>query len=160
MSQKVDVVWGFDWQPSMPDDSFIINWAERALAECATEGEFSDAAEVTIKIVSRQEMTELNSSYRDMDKPTNVLSFPLDVAAEEGRRLLGDIAICMPVVLAEAAEQGKSQEAHFAHMIVHGVLHLSGLDHLNDDQAAEMERIETRILNIGGFPDPYSEDLV
>lgn len=150
---KVEIVWGCDYETDMPADNVIIDWVCRVLTECAAE-----VCEVSIRIVSESEMTNLNSSYRNKTTPTNVLSFPLDVASEDGRRLLGDIAICAAVVASEAKAQGKSLYAHFAHILVHGVLHLQGFDHSDDEEAEQMEQNETRIMGTMGFSDPYWPD--
>src|SRR5690606_24067449 len=93
--------------------------------------------------------------YRHQDKPTNVLSFPADIPAELNLPLLGDLVICAPVVEREAMEQRKTLEAHWAHMVVHGTLHLVGYDHITEPEAEEMESLETKILTGMGFPPPY-----
>ena len=107
--------------------------------------------EVTIRIADAQEALELNSQYRGKDYATNVLTFPLS----EIPHLLGDIIICAPVVAAEAAAQNKSLEAHFAHLTVHGVLHLHGYDHETEPQAELMESLEITILQKLGYANPY-----
>lgn len=107
--------------------------------------------ETTIRIVDEAEARELNNTYRGKDYATNVLTFQLT----EEPHLMGDIVICAPVVIKEAQEQNKLIEAHFAHLTVHGVLHLHGYDHLNDDQAALMESIEVTTLQKLGYPNPY-----
>jgi probable rRNA maturation factor len=108
-------------------------------------------AELTVRVVGAAESRKLNRTWRGKDKPTNVLSF----AANEGQ-LLGDLAICAPVVAREAREQGKAPAAHWAHMVVHGVLHLLGYDHESDREAAAMEARETKILAQLGMPPPYA----
>ncbi len=107
--------------------------------------------EVTIRIVDAQEALELNSTYRGKDYATNVLTFPLT----ETPHLMGDIIICAPVVEAEAKAQNKSLEAHFAHLTVHGILHLHGYDHETEAQAELMEAIEIQILAKLGYANPY-----
>ncbi|MFA6040444.1 MAG: rRNA maturation RNase YbeY [Methylophilus sp.] len=107
--------------------------------------------EVTIRIVDEDEGRILNSSYRGKDYPTNVLTFPLT----EEPYLMGDIIICAPVVQAEAHAQNKSIEAHYAHLTVHGVLHLHGYDHVTEPQAALMESLEVTILQKLGYANPY-----
>ncbi len=111
-------------------------------------------SELTIRIVDEEEMKELNMRWRGIDNSTNVLSFPAgdNIIAPE---LLGDIAICAPVIEKEAIEQNKSQDAHWAHMVIHGVLHLLGYDHTNNDDAEIMESLEIKILNTLNFPNPY-----
>jgi probable rRNA maturation factor len=110
---------------------------------------------VSLKIVSATESQQLNHEYRGKDHPTNVLSFPAELPAELDLPLLGDLAICAEVVAREAAEQGKPLQAHWAHMLVHGVLHLLGYDHLTDSEAETMESREVVILESLGFADPY-----
>lgn len=114
-------------------------------------------AEVSVYIVDEAESEELNSQYRGKNKSTNVLSFPADIPDEVGIPLLGDLVVCAPVVEREAQEQGKSLEAHWAHMLIHGTLHLLGYDHINDDEADVMEALETRLITQLHFPAPYSE---
>jgi probable rRNA maturation factor len=122
-------------------------WALAAL-EDATPGE------LTIRVVDEAESAELNGKFRQMPHPTNVLAFPYDAEALS-EPVLGDLAICAPVVVREAAEQHKDPNAHWAHMVVHGVLHLLGYDHNTDGEAAQMEAKERQILERLGFPDPY-----
>lgn len=118
--------------------------------------EFVDA-EVSVYIVDEDEGQELNAQYRGKDYPTNVLSFPADIAAEVGVPLLGDLVVCAPVVAREAQEQGKTLQAHWAHMLVHGTLHLIGFDHIEDDEAEAMETLETQIVTGLGYPAPYQD---
>lgn len=124
----------------------------RAWAAAARE---DAAGEITLRLVDADESRELNRDYRGKDKPTNVLSF-LAESPIPGECMLGDIVICAPVVAAEAAEQGKPQRAHWAHMVVHGVLHLRGYDHIEEQDAEVMEARECAILASCGFPDPYN----
>lgn len=114
-------------------------------------------AEVSLYIVDEEESQELNSQYRGKEKPTNVLSFPADIPEEVGIPLLGDLVICAPVVEREAMEQQKSLDAHWAHMLVHGSLHLLGYDHIEDEEAEQMENLETVIIMDLGFPAPYQD---
>ena len=134
---------------SLPNVQEITAWVEATLAGLRNE------AQLTVRIVSNAEGAMLNQTYRHKQAPTNVLSFSIEDADELPVRLLGDIAVCAPVVEREAREQGKAATAHWAHMVVHGTLHLLGYDHLNDAQAQEMESLETRILAGLGFPNPY-----
>ncbi|MEM8767668.1 MAG: rRNA maturation RNase YbeY [Pseudomonadota bacterium] len=114
--------------------------------------------EVCLRIVDTDESRYLNETYRGKDKATNVLSFPADIALPEGEtRILGDIAICDSVVRAEAEAQRKPLEAHYAHMVVHGMLHLYGYDHEDPKDADAMEDIEREVLGRLGFADPYGE---
>ncbi|MES2825960.1 MAG: rRNA maturation RNase YbeY [Pseudomonadota bacterium] len=114
-------------------------------------------AEVSIYIVDETESQELNLQYRAINKPTNVLSFPADIHEAVGVPLLGDLVICAPVVEREAAEQGKSLDAHWAHMLIHGTLHLLGYDHIEDDEANVMEALETYLMAQMNLPAPYAE---
>ncbi|MFU2046699.1 rRNA maturation RNase YbeY [Avibacterium gallinarum] len=111
--------------------------------------------EITIRVVDEAESQSLNATYRGKDYPTNVLSFPFECPEEVELPLLGDLVICRQVVEREAQEQGKPLMAHWAHMVVHGCLHLLGYDHIEDDEAEEMESLETEIMQDLGFADPY-----
>ncbi len=130
-----------------PDPGDLRRWAEAAL-----EGR---TAEVSLRLVDEAEITDLNTRYRHKSGPTNVLSFPFEAPAGVDLDFLGDVVICAPVVNREAACQGKPPPAHWAHMVVHGVLHLRGFDHIDPDEAEVMEACERRILARLGFPDPY-----
>ena len=112
-------------------------------------------SELTIRIVSLEESAYLNKKYRKKEGPTNVLSFVSEGAEKIVPDFLGDLVVCAPVVNKEACQQGKNIEAHWAHMIVHGVLHLLGLDHQDSCQAEAMENRERSILSKLGYPDPY-----
>jgi probable rRNA maturation factor len=114
------------------------------------------AGDISIRVVDEEESRALNREYRSKDRPTNVLSFAAELPAEIEPRLLGDIVICAPVVAAEAAAQGKSERAHWAHLVVHGTLHLLGYDHERSPEARRMEARETSILAGLGFPNPYT----
>jgi probable rRNA maturation factor len=119
--------------------------------------------EIVVRIVDEDEIRGLNSQFRQIDKATNVLAFPshdadlAELREEAGEIPLGDIVICAPVVLREAAEQGKNPDDHWAHLLIHGTLHLLGFDHTDDQDAAEMEALETRILAARGIGDPYRD---
>ncbi|EPX9362657.1 rRNA maturation RNase YbeY [Aeromonas veronii] len=119
---------------------------------------FQQEAEVTVRIVDEAESNELNLTYRGKDKPTNVLSFPFEAPPGLELPLLGDLVICRQVVEREAQEQGKPLMAHWAHMVVHGSLHLLGYDHIEDEEAEEMEALERDIMQELGFADPYQSD--
>ena len=113
------------------------------------------ATAATVRIVDEAESHALNLNYRGKDRPTNVLSFPFECPDEVELPLLGDLVICRQVVEREAQEQDKPVMAHWAHMVVHGSLHLLGYDHIEDDEAEEMESLETQIMTGLGFADPY-----
>jgi probable rRNA maturation factor len=141
---------------SVPDESLVQSWVQDVINEMGIRRE----CEVSIRIVDEQEGHALNLQYRDKDSATNVLSFPVDDQAmlnlpADVPRVLGDIVICGPIVEREAKEQNKQIEFHWAHLLVHGTLHLLGHDHEEDAQAEEMEAIETRILGKRGVADPY-----
>ena len=135
----------------LPGLSDLELWATAAV------GQQREEAEISLLIVDEAEGAELNQQWRNKNGPTNVLSFPSDLPAELGLPLLGDLVICAPVVAKEALEQKKSLSSHWAHMVVHGTLHLLGFDHIDDDQAEEMESLETDILARIGYPDPYQD---
>ncbi|WP_336366278.1 rRNA maturation RNase YbeY [Marinobacter sp. C2H3] len=115
-------------------------------------------SEVTIRIVGALESQTLNHEYRGKDKPTNVLSFPFEAPAGITVPLAGDLVICAPVVAHEAEQQRKTPEAHWAHMVVHGMLHLQGYDHVDDDDAEVMENLEIRLMHQLGYPNPYETE--
>ena len=123
---------------------------------CSALGDQKPEAEISVRIVSATESAELNMRYRGKEGPTNVLSFPADIPDFVESSLLGDIVICAAIVRSEAAAQGKTIEAHWAHMLVHGTLHLLGHDHIEEAEAKTMEALETRILVELNFPPPYS----
>ena len=111
--------------------------------------------QVSIEIVDKNTSQELNNTYRNKDKPTNVLSFPLDLPEFVEEILIGDLAICAEVVADEAKQQNKTPGHHWAHLTIHGGLHLLGYDHIDDDEAEEMEAIEIKLLNQLGIENPY-----
>ena len=133
----------------LPTEEQIVQWATAAVQPEGGE------VEMTVRIVDEAESHELNLTYRGKDRPTNVLSFPFECPDEVELPLLGDLVICRQVVEREAAEQEKPLMSHWAHMVVHGSLHLLGYDHIEDDEAEEMESLETQIMQGLGFDDPY-----
>ena len=137
---------------NLPQKAQFQQWVEKAL-----RGSRQDA-EVTIRIVDCAESQNLNASYRGKDKPTNVLSFPFDAPDEVEINLLGDLVICAPVVNAEATEQNKSTMDHWAHMVIHGILHLLGFDHIDENDAQEMESLEITLLSEIGISNPYNDN--
>ncbi|MDQ8036084.1 MAG: rRNA maturation RNase YbeY [Pedobacter sp.] len=142
----------------LPSEQDFQRWADAALRAAEHEG----AAEITVRIVDEAEGRELNHEYRERDYATNVLSFPSelpDFLKDEMDVLpLGDLVICAPVVAREATEQGKPLQDHWAHLTVHGVLHLLGFDHIEDEEAEDMEARETAILAGMGIANPYEEN--
>lgn len=141
-------------EADVPSQQQFHLWASTALAEIAED------CELSIRLVSETESAELNSTYRGKNAPTNVLSFPFESPIPLTPRLLGDLVLCVAVVEREAAEQNKTLEAHWAHLLVHGCLHLLGYDHLEDDEAEQMEALEVRILQQLGIENPYIEQRV
>lgn len=136
----------------LPTEAQLQGWLESTILG------FQDEAEVTVRLVDEAESRELNHTYRGKDKPTNVLSFPFEAPPGMELPLLGDLVICRQVVEAEAIEQNKPLMSHWAHMVVHGSLHLLGYDHIEDEEAEEMEQLERDILQEMGIPDPYLDD--
>ena len=137
----------------LPSEAQFRSWCEIALRQRTAD------SELTIRLVDENEGRELNHTYRQRDYATNVLSFPAEVP--EGLLdipLLGDLVICAQVVEREAGEQGKSLDAHWEHLTLHGCLHLLGYDHIDDDEAEEMEALERQLLAELGYPDPYACD--
>ena len=132
-----------------PNEQSMKRWVSAAIVSKTGDTELS------IRIVDERESQELNQTYRGSSGPTNVLSFPFDAEIPEPLPLIGDVVICAPVVAREAEQQNKELKAHWAHMIVHGVLHLQGYDHQNDTEAVIMETLETEIMQKLGFPPPY-----
>ena len=141
----------------LPDQQKIQQWAEAALQHASQ----TDQISVTLRFVDKAEGLALNQRYRDKAYATNILSFSFDPPLlPEGVTLdfplhLGDLIVCFPVIKAEAQAQQKSLEQHCVHLIVHGVLHLQGYDHIEEQQAQQMETLETHILQTLGYPDPY-----
>ena len=149
MNVEVDIQRATD-APDQPDDDSLMRWAALALRD-------HPGKELTIRLVDAEESQSLNNDYRDKNYPTNVLSFPADLPPELNIPLLGDLVICVPVVNREAVEQGKAREAHWAHMVIHGCLHLLGHDHIDDAEADVMEHLERQLLAELDIADPYLE---
>jgi probable rRNA maturation factor len=134
----------------LPSLEHFQRWADLALT-AVTDEKF----ELTIRLVTIEESQQLNSQYRHKDKPTNVLSFPFEVPEGIELNLLGDLVVCVPIVEQEAKEQSKSLFDHWAHMIIHGCLHLLGYDHISDADADEMEALEIKVLAELSIDNPY-----
>ncbi|MCG7602007.1 rRNA maturation RNase YbeY [Halomonas sp. McH1-25] len=144
-------------QALLPGEQELVAWVAAVLAR----HDVAPDSEVTIRLVDSEESQALNRDYRGKDKPTNVLSFPFEAPpGMEDVALLGDLVICHAVVAGEAQEQGKPLPHHYAHMVVHGTLHLLGYDHIEDAEADEMEALEREILSDFGIADPYALDDV
>ena len=138
----------------LPAPAQLTAWARAAWQDPARD------AEVVIRLTDEDESRRLNRAYRGKDRPTNVLSFSYGPMPGIAPDQIGDLLVCVPVVEREARAQGKTREAHWAHMVVHGMLHLQGHDHEDDRQARVMECLETEILTGLGFPAPYADDEV
>ncbi|MFA0524632.1 rRNA maturation RNase YbeY [Vibrio sp. 10N.222.52.C3] len=149
MSIELDLQLAVENEQGLPTEQDIQLWLGKTIPQ------FQENAELTVRIVDTQESHQLNHEYRGKDKPTNVLSFPFEAPPGIELDLLGDLIICRQVVEKEAEEQSKPLLAHWAHMVVHGSLHLLGYDHIEDDEAEEMESLETEIMQSMGFEDPY-----
>ena len=133
-----------------PDPQSIERWIGAAI------GDQRESTELSVRIVDAEEGQALNEQFRGSTGATNVLSFPFENESPQPLPLIGDIVICAPVVAKEAREQNKALNAHWAHMMIHGVLHLLGYDHQNENDANLMESLETEIMQGLGFPPPYS----
>lgn len=140
---------------NVPSNETLEIWVNQALEMAG----YLKPAEMTVRFTTNEEVQTLNRDFRGKDKPTNVLSFPFDVPdfLIDEEPILGDIIIAMPVIEAEALEQGKSVQDHLAHMTIHGTLHLLGFDHIEDEEAEEMEALEIKILSALGIDNPYDE---
>ncbi len=132
-----------------PSDADFLRWVSAALEPAAV------SYELVVRVVDEAESQALNQQYRGQERPTNVLSFPVDLPADIELSLLGDIVICAPIVVSEAIDQNKTPEAHWAHLTIHGVLHLLGHDHQDTEEAERMETIECAILTSLGYANPY-----
>ena len=144
------------WSRDLPD---AVDLCRRAATAAVAATGASGDVEVSVALADDALVRQLNRDYRGQDKPTNVLSFPMDGPDLPGeRRTLGDVVLARETVLAEAADQGKPASGHLSHLVVHGVLHLFGFDHEADADAARMEELETRTLSGLGIPDPYAEE--
>jgi probable rRNA maturation factor len=147
MSVTLDFQTAFEGD--IPAEASFISWAEVALENV------DEDCELSIRIVDEDESAELNEQYRGKPKPTNVLSFPFDSPIPLEPKLLGDLVICAPVVAREAEQQNKAEQNHWAHMVVHGCLHLLGYDHIEEEEAEEMEALEVAILKALEISNPY-----
>jgi len=141
-------------EASVPGEKAFQRWVGAALAGADRKGD----AEIALRVVDEAEMAALNKRFRGRRGPTNVLSFPADLPPGLGLPLLGDLVLCAPLVEREAGEQGKAVAAHWAHLAVHGTLHLLGYDHQAPAEAAAMEALETDILGSLGLPCPYGSE--
>ena len=142
--------------PDIPKQDDIRSWAQLAVSSSPSIA--NRDAELAVRVVDSEEIRTLNHEYRQQDKSTNVLSFPageMDGLPAHEPLVLGDIVVCASIIRSEAAAQGKSLADHWAHMLVHGTLHLMGFDHETDAEAAQMEAMEITLLAVKGITDPY-----
>lgn len=139
--------------PADISDASLAHWAEQVIRRM---GDDPAVVAACIRVVEEEESKTLNRDYRHKDKPTNVLSFPADIAVPSGEKVLGDIVICDPVVRQQSQAQDKRVQDHYLHMVVHGMLHLYGYDHLDPAEADVMEDLEREILGGLGVADPYA----
>ncbi len=149
MAVILDLQVATETQQDLPDEATLSDWLTHIITP------FQDNAEITVRIVDAAESQQLNFEYREKNKPTNVLSFPFEAPPGIELDLLGDLVICKQVVEQESVQQQKPLRSHWAHMIVHGSLHLLGYDHIEDEEAEIMEGLETEIMGELGFEDPY-----
>ncbi len=138
---------------NQPSNTQLESWVNTVLAS------LNEEFELTIRIVDETESAQLNETYRHKKGATNILSFPFDVPDEVELNLLGDLVICVPVLEREAIEQNKPLHNHWAHIVIHGTLHLLGYDHIHDDEAEEMEAKEIELLQTLSIPNPYETNL-
>lgn len=136
--------------PGVPEDEQFKHWVSLAL------GPERAGAAVCIRLVDEDEGRTLNLKWRERDQATNVLSFPAELPEGAGIDFIGDLVLCVPVIEREAQEQGKPLFDHWAHLVIHGVLHLRGFDHISEQQAKQMEAREIELLAGLGIPDPYA----
>lgn len=137
--------------PNQPSDTQLELWVNTVLTN------IDDDFELTIRIVDEMESEQLNETYRHKKGSTNILSFPFEVPEGMELNLLGDLVICAPVLEREAQEQNKSLHNHWAHIVIHGTLHLLGYDHIEDEEAQEMEAKEIELLQTLSIPNPYED---
>jgi len=155
MELYVDLQVATENEQALPSLADIEQWVTAAIK--AGSDVIREEAELTVRFVDSDESQQLNGDYRGKDKPTNVLSFPFQNPPGITLPLLGDLVICKAVVEREAIEQNKQLNAHWAHMLIHGTLHLLGYDHIIEEEAIEMESLETKLLVNLNFPAPYNE---
>jgi len=148
---------------TVPQDRILSEWIEQTLFELIKLNKIKETTySLSIRVVDETDSQHLNNQYREINSPTNVLSFPFEVPEifkdQQQQVILGDLVICAPIVEKESLQQNKTIEEHWAHMVVHGVLHLLGYDHLNNKDAEEMEKMEVNILSALGYRNPYMDN--
>lgn len=150
--ESIEIQRSDDLLCGFPAEASLTLWARAAMQNKKDAG-------MTIRVVHSAEMQQCNLQWRGKDKPTNVLSFPAEFPPQAGVNYLGDILICAEVLEQESMAQGKALNDHWAHIVIHGVLHLQGFDHQNEDDAQQMEQREKEILTTLGVADPYRDDV-
>lgn len=138
--------------PGIPGEQQFQHWVDTVLTDQSQD------SEIVIRLVDDAESAELNQTYRHKQGPTNILSFPFEAPEGVDMDLLGDLVICAPLIEREAAQQNKLPEHHWAHITIHGVLHLLGYDHVEENDAEEMEALEIKLLNMLNIANPYQEE--
>lgn len=138
-------------EDELPSEEMLALWIKKALPRTF------DSIELTVRLVDIEESSQLNKVHRGKNKPTNILSFPFSLpkGIQLPVPLLGDLVFCVPIVLQEAKQQSKELFAHWAHLTIHGTLHLLGYDHENDQDAEKMENLEIKLMSELGYPNPY-----
>lgn len=154
MNVNIDLQNALEKDVKLPEIGTFEKWAYEAL----TIGGRKEDCELTIRFVESKEIQELNASYRNINKPTNILSFPFECPVGITLPLLGDLIVCYEVLEKEATAQNKTLEEHLAHLIVHGCLHLLGYDHIEDEDAKIMEPLEVKAVELLGYENPYKDD--
>ncbi len=139
---------------NLPSEAQLQTWVDLALTD------YENETEIVIRIVDIEESAELNKQYRQINGPTNILSFPFEVPEHIELNLLGDLVICAPILEKEATEQDKALHDHWAHIVIHGVLHLLGYDHIIEDEAVLMEAKEIHLLNLLNIKNPYLQENI
>ncbi len=153
----VDVGWSVARPDWAPDDQQLQAWVLAAIVAGTDEVLPTQGVEVSLLFTDASDIQRLNLEYRQIDRATNVLSFPAQTLVEDGRMLVGDVVICLSIVEAEAAAQGKLPLVHLTHLVLHGVLHLLGHDHVEDADADQMESIEINLMASLGYANPYAD---
>jgi probable rRNA maturation factor len=156
-NNSIDIIIQNSNNITIPELTDIEHWVGVTL-QCANITMASET-ELVIRVVDKDESQQLNRDFRKKDKPTNVLSFPYEMIPGEENYLLGDLAICADIILKEASEQNKMPHAHWAHMIIHGTLHLLGYDHIEEKEAQAMEQLEIKIMALLDFSNPYQHNI-
>lgn len=155
MYLKIDIQTTIDIHEYFPKTKELQHWIRVTLDSV---GYKKKRVTLVIRVVNEVEIANLNAMYRNIAQPTNVLAFPSKIPKVVRSSLIGDIVLCLPIILTESLQQNKNFNAHLAHILIHGLLHLLGYKHEDDKSALVMEKLETRVINKLGYPDPYGEE--